>query len=184
MSASREERLRQLVAEWRSWSVGHAGSEEMEAYVRSMRLCADELDAVLHEAASPAAAADWSGRDTSRLEMTHGEAAPADLLKAPCRWCGYNGNGYWQNRTHRPDCPWYLVAGAVDRADVCVRSVGVREAASPKSDVWQPVLREAVEMARVTKLTPGCDCDQNGNEDIAYHATDCLWRQRITRVTP
>ncbi len=49
MTKSREERLRQLVAEWRSWSVGHAGSEEMEAYVRSMRLCADELDAVLRE---------------------------------------------------------------------------------------------------------------------------------------
>lgn len=32
-------------------------------------------------------------------------------LEAPCRWCGYNGENYWQKGTHSADCPWHLVGG-------------------------------------------------------------------------
>jgi hypothetical protein len=26
--------------------------------------------------------------------------------------------------------------------------------------------------------TPGCDCEQNGQTDPEYHASDCTWRMR------
>lgn len=28
--------------------------------------------------------------------------------------------------------------------------------------------------------TPGCDCEQNGQTDPEYHASDCTWRMRTT----
>jgi len=37
------------------------------------------------------------------------------LLDAPCLWCGYNGEGYWQPTTHEPTCPWHNVGGRFDR---------------------------------------------------------------------
>lgn len=40
-----------------------------------------------------------------------------ELLKAPCKWCGYDGSGYWLSRTHLPTCPWYEVSGAMGRRD-------------------------------------------------------------------
>jgi hypothetical protein len=38
-----------------------------------------------------------------------------DLLAAPCTWCEYNGEGYWQRETHAEFCPWYLIAGLEPR---------------------------------------------------------------------
>ena len=38
-----------------------------------------------------------------------------DQLSAPCQWCGYNGTGYWQARTHKPQCPWFVMGGAAER---------------------------------------------------------------------
>jgi hypothetical protein len=37
------------------------------------------------------------------------------LLDAPCLWCGYNGEGYWQPTTHDLACPWHNVGGRFDR---------------------------------------------------------------------
>jgi hypothetical protein len=28
--------------------------------------------------------------------------------------------------------------------------------------------------------TPGCDCDQDGNADAGYHASDCNWRVAVS----
>jgi hypothetical protein len=36
-------------------------------------------------------------------------------LDAPCKWCGYNGPGYWQKGTHTEACPWHKVGGSEDR---------------------------------------------------------------------
>jgi hypothetical protein len=36
--------------------------------------------------------------------------------------------------------------------------------------------RDFVNTLKSTRTTPGCDCDQHGNPDPAYHATDCTWR--------
>ena len=41
-------------------------------------------------------------------------AAASRGLSAPCTWCGYNGSGYWQRGSHKPDCPWYQIGGCVD----------------------------------------------------------------------
>lgn len=38
-----------------------------------------------------------------------------NMLDAPCLFCGYNGQGYWQNGTHHEQCPWHMVSGSVDR---------------------------------------------------------------------
>lgn len=37
------------------------------------------------------------------------------LLSAPCRFCGYNGQGYWQKDTHLLSCPWHGIGGEADR---------------------------------------------------------------------
>jgi len=39
----------------------------------------------------------------------------SELLEAPCCFCGYNGQGYWQTRTHAIECPWYSVGGSKER---------------------------------------------------------------------
>lgn len=39
------------------------------------------------------------------------------LLRAPCVFCGYNGERYYQRGSHSPDCPWHDVGGLRDRVD-------------------------------------------------------------------
>ena len=51
-----------------------------------------------------------------------------DLLDAPCAFCGYNRNGYWQEGTHPPGCPWHGIGGKVER-ELAVRDVVARLAA-------------------------------------------------------
>lgn len=36
-------------------------------------------------------------------------------LEAPCQWCGYNGAGYWQAKTHEPQCPFRFMGGRAER---------------------------------------------------------------------
>ena len=38
-----------------------------------------------------------------------------DLLKAPCIFCGYDGENYYQNGTHAIACPWYDIGGGKER---------------------------------------------------------------------
>jgi chromosome segregation ATPase len=40
-----------------------------------------------------------------------------DLLNAPCLCCGYNGQGYWQPKTHSEKCPWYEIGGMSEREE-------------------------------------------------------------------
>ena len=37
------------------------------------------------------------------------------LLGAPCVFCDYNGQGYWQAGTHARECPWFSLGGESDR---------------------------------------------------------------------
>ena len=39
-------------------------------------------------------------------------------LDAPCRWCGYNGSGYWQSGTHADGCPWHHIGGELQRVNI------------------------------------------------------------------
>lgn len=42
------------------------------------------------------------------------------LLQAPCVFCYYNGELYWQEESHKESCPFYGVGGVEDRkADLC-----------------------------------------------------------------
>jgi hypothetical protein len=33
------------------------------------------------------------------------------LIGSPCFFCGYNGAGYYQAKTHREGCPWHSIGG-------------------------------------------------------------------------
>ena len=43
--------------------------------------------------------------------------ATKPLLAAPCVFCGYNGEGYWQRGTHETFCPWRDVGGEGERRE-------------------------------------------------------------------
>ena len=43
------------------------------------------------------------------------------LLAAPCLWCGYNGEGYYQAGTHGQSCPWHTIGGCDERLDRLAR---------------------------------------------------------------
>lgn len=47
--------------------------------------------------------------------MVPRERVVPEQLQAPCIWCGYNGNGYWQKGTHAATCPWHQVGGSEER---------------------------------------------------------------------
>ena len=38
-----------------------------------------------------------------------------DVLEAPCIFCGYNGEGYWQAGRHDKRCPWFVIGGFGER---------------------------------------------------------------------
>lgn len=69
------------------------------------------------------------------------ELKPA-FLDAPCAFCGYNGDGYWQRETHTRECPWYYVGGRDERARA--RNVLYRAPVSPSA----PAVASEVDVAR------------------------------------
>lgn len=79
----------------------------------------------LLEATKPPPARDYSkeptawdvGRHVARAcaSMNSRDAALGLILKSPCLWCGYNGEGYWSLRTHAESCPWHEVGGEMER---------------------------------------------------------------------
>lgn len=46
----------------------------------------------------------------------------AELLEAPCIFCEYNGEGYYQPNTHSSYCPWSLIGGIDDRINYFVKA--------------------------------------------------------------
>jgi hypothetical protein len=44
------------------------------------------------------------------------------VLEAPCVFCGYNGQGYWQSGTHAAECPWARVGGEVERIAIFIHT--------------------------------------------------------------
>lgn len=49
-----------------------------------------------------------------------------NLLSFPCKFCGYNGQGYWQKGTHDSDCPWRDVGGETEREKLLPDEVNKR----------------------------------------------------------
>ena len=37
------------------------------------------------------------------------------VFSSPCIFCNYNGEGYWQTKTHNKDCPCFDVGSLEDR---------------------------------------------------------------------
>ena len=48
------------------------------------------------------------------------------LLGAPCVFCGYNGPGYYQAKTHKKHCYWYHVGGREEREFAVVKAATER----------------------------------------------------------
>lgn len=77
-----------------------------------------------HVTAAPPRGIAHLNKDDSWHEGAAPEAPPPPkddaraVLRAPCRWCGYNGPSYWQDGTHATDCPWWKIAGEVNRLAV------------------------------------------------------------------
>ena len=46
-----------------------------------------------------------------------------ELMNAPCVFCEYNGENYWQVNTHSANCPWYSVGGYTDREESLIKVV-------------------------------------------------------------
>jgi hypothetical protein len=61
--------------------------------------------------------------------MTYSVKPDADALKAPCRFCGYNGQGYYGMETHKKDCPWYHIGGKNRRKRAVARALDEVEGA-------------------------------------------------------
>ena len=55
----------------------------------------------------------------------HGDDA---LLDAPCIFCGYSGQGYWQSGTHNENCRWRNIGGFKERR-AALTSVALKNAA-------------------------------------------------------
>lgn len=47
--------------------------------------------------------------------LLHRYAEARPTLQAPCVFCAYNGEGYYQAGTHDATCPWFRVGGAAER---------------------------------------------------------------------
>jgi hypothetical protein len=54
------------------------------------------------------------------------------LLDAPCLFCAYDGQGYYQSGTHSTDCPWHVVGGSRAR-EVALPAV-LTAALAPRRD--------------------------------------------------
>lgn len=54
------------------------------------------------------------------MDLQDGEliANAIQMNTAPCRYCGYNGSGYYQPRTHKFHCKWYHIGGMVERMEI------------------------------------------------------------------
>lgn len=50
---------------------------------------------------------------------------PQSLLDAPCMWCAYNGQKYWQKGTHDKECPWHDIGSFEDRCNKLEKVLGL-----------------------------------------------------------
>ena len=41
-----------------------------------------------------------------------------EILAAPCIFCGYDGQAYWQVGTHDKNCPWHKWGWKIERNDM------------------------------------------------------------------
>lgn len=59
------------------------------------------------------------------MDMRNGEwlANALQEIMAPCQYCQYNGENYYQAQSHAPTCRWYTVGGQFERARILVNEM-------------------------------------------------------------
>lgn len=85
------------------------------AAVDPVAAATDSVDHARSQLTDSELVAPASRRDAAKPPMRENAS---DVLMAPCRWCAYNGPGYWQEGTHAASCPWRKIGGEVARLDV------------------------------------------------------------------
>lgn len=109
-------RTRNSAGQWSMWVVTSElpkdSSYESEVVPLYARSASGERNAVLDEA-------------LKRCADYHGDDA---LLDAPCIFCGYSGQGYWQSGTHNENCRWRNIGGFNGRR-AALTSVAIKNAA-------------------------------------------------------
>lgn len=95
------------------------------------------------------------------------------ILKAPCMFCGYKGEGYWQRGTHDERCPWRYVGGEFDR-DQKLRDVVLSPPARRTSYEWED--EDGFRYRVVWDEAIGCWASQAQEEDD-YNGV-ALWVHR------
>lgn len=49
------------------------------------------------------------------------------LFGGPCCFCGYNGSGFFNVKTHRANCPYHDVGGLVEREQYLIKKIRERK---------------------------------------------------------
>ena len=57
-------------------------------------------------------------------------------IMSPCKFCGYNGSGYYQILTHHESCRWRHVGGMHERAVLLLDEKKDNTQRHPKLEVW------------------------------------------------
>lgn len=82
--------------------------------------------------------------------------------QAPCFWCGYNGSGFFQKRTHEKWCPWYCVSGGEERADLVLEAIRSIWGCAKQFRAGYPNRKGTFNIRSLKKLEPDFMEDENG----------------------
>lgn len=86
------------------------------------------------------------------------------LLSAPCRVCGYNGQGYYQSGTHAKYCFFYEIGGLEERINFILND-------------W-PHIRLVEPTARKKPIK--CTCERcTGIKIESYYSVNCALREAL-----
>lgn len=123
-----------------------------------------------------------------RLATLLSRVGHSEMLNAPCIFCGYDGRGYWQARTHGGDCPWHSVGSYTERASALAGLVASRiDRPTPAASVpserererWRELLRHADEAFKEHEL----EAEQKDRELALVHAENDEAQSEVTRLT-
>lgn len=102
---------------------------------------------------------------TIYLGKLQGTEMENDILDAPCLYCSYSGEGYWQTGTHKKDCPWRNIGGEKERAEK------FRETAA---GWWHPRIMFFIEKANEANSLASKNHEENQRLRIALKAIEAV----------
>lgn len=83
----------------------------------------------------------------SRERITLGTAVER-LLAAPCLFCGYSNELYFQKGTHGQDCPWRNIGGEAERVVALPTVIGALAAALREARMERDDARELLAIVK------------------------------------